>query len=505
MPGGGPRHALDMLIIGGGINGVGIARDAAGRGLSVMLVEQEDLASHTSSASTKLIHGGLRYLEHGAFRLVREALQERELLWRMAPHLIRPLRFVLPQTHSSRPALIVRLGLFLYDHLGGREKLPGTETVALETSVFGEGLSDRRGKAFVYSDCAVDDSRLVVLNALDASERGGNIRTRTRLLSAQREGRLWRATIVDAQGEEVVHTRTLVNASGPWVADVLQRATASSKRHVRLVKGSHLIVPRLYDGAHAFLLQNLDGRVLFAIPYEGKFTLLGTTDVPWEGVPGRVSIDSAETRYILAAANIYFACQLSERDVVSSFSGIRALYDDRADNASAVTRDYVLDLDGGAGDAPMLSVFGGKITTYRKLAEHAVTKLAPWLRDAGAAWTAGAALPGGLLDGADFEEFSDILRAAYPGIEETLRFRLARAYGTRAVMILGSSGSPASLGRDLGAGLHESELDYLCHYEWARTAEDVLFRRSKLGLHLPQHLVAEIETHIATRCRPRGE
>jgi glycerol-3-phosphate dehydrogenase len=491
---------LDMLVVGGGINGAGIARDAAGRGLSVMLVEQDDLASHTSSASTKLIHGGLRYLEQGAFRLVRESLQERELLWRMAPHIIRPMRFVLPQTHSPRPAWLVRLGLFLYDHLGGREKLPGTETVGLAGSPAGNGLRDRRGKAFVYSDCAVDDSRLVVLNALDARERGADIRTRTRLVAARREGPVWRATIEGA-GEQVVHARILVNAAGPWVKEVIGRAGAGSARQLRLVKGSHLVVPRLYDGDHAFMLQNVDRRILFAIPYQDAFTLLGTTDEPFDGAPARTAISAAETRYILDAANLYFERRISEADIVWSYSGIRPLYDDKAGNASAVTRDYVLDLDSGsgAGEAPLLSVFGGKITTYRKLAEHALAELARFIPGAGGAWTADAVLPGGDIQGGDFEAFLREIAVDYPGVGPALLRRLASAYGTRARAILGTAKDGASLGCDVGGGLHEAEIDYLCAEEWARTADDLLFRRSKLGLRLSPDRFARIDAYLASR------
>lgn len=492
---------IDVLVVGGGINGAGIARDAAGRGLSVMLVEQEDLASHTSSASTKLIHGGLRYLEHGAFRLVRDALVERERLWGMAPHIIRPLRFVLPQTHSPRPAWLVRLGLFLYDHIGGRERLPGTESLALRTSHFGQALSDRHGKAFVYSDCLVDDSRLVVLNALDAFERGADIRTRTRLVEARRERGLWRATLVEGQGrQQVVWARTLVNAAGPWVKDVLERAVgASSDREVRLVKGSHIVVPQLYDGEHAFMLQHPDRRILFAIPYEGRFTLLGTTDVAWEGAPAKALISGDETQYILAAANRYFALQLSEADVVWSYSGIRPLYDDHAADASAVTRDYMLDVDSGNGEAPVLSVFGGKITTYRKLAEHVLRELNPFVPHAGPAWTGGAALPGGNMPHADLNAFVKTLLDTYPGIDAAHLRRMASAYGTRTLVILGSAKDPTDLGRSFGEGLYQAEIDYLWKHEWARTAEDALFRRSKLGMHLSPAAFAAVEDFMSTR------
>ena len=492
-------YDADLLIVGGGINGAGIARDAAGRGLSVLLVEQDDLASHTSSASTKLIHGGLRYLEYGEFRLVREALIERERLWGMAPHIIWPLRFVLPQTQSPRPAWMVRLGLFLYDHLGGRKKLPGTDTITLKDSPLGAGLGDRAGKAFVYSDCWVEDSRLVVLNARDAAERGAEIRTRTRLVDARREsggeGDGWVATIADAAGQRTVRARVLVNAAGPWVADVLGRVPDSRRdRGVRLVKGSHLVVPRLYEGDHAFMLQNPDRRIVFTVPYEGRFTLLGTTDEPWSDAPAKASISDAETRYLLDTANRYFTRQLSEADVAWSYAGIRPLYDDKAGSASAVTRDYVLDLDGGAGRAPMLSIFGGKITTYRKLAEHAMAELARFFPKAGPAWTAGATLPGG--DMADFEAFVDALTAERPQLPAPLLRRLARAYGTRVAALLGDAQTMADLGEDFGGGLTTREVDYLREQEWARTAEDVLYRRSKLGLHVPAGTAERVAAYL---------
>ncbi|WP_322966271.1 glycerol-3-phosphate dehydrogenase [Sphingomonas fuzhouensis] len=480
---------IDLLVVGGGINGAGIARDAAGRGLSVLLVEQDDLASHTSSSSTKLIHGGLRYLEYGEFRLVREALIERERLLGMAPHIIWPLSFVLPQTHSPRRAWMVRLGLFLYDHLGGREKLPGTRTVALERSPLGDGLSPRKGKAFVYSDCWVEDSRLVVLNAMDAAERGAVIATRTTLVDAKRDGDGWVATIKAAGEARTVRARALVNAAGPWVADVIGRTHgARADRGVRLVKGSHIIVPKLYEGDHAFMLQNDDRRIVFAIPYEGRFTLVGTTDEPWTEAPAKAQIGAAETRYLLDTVNRYFARKTGEGDIVWSYAGIRPLYDDHSANASAVTRDYVLDLDTGpegAEHAPMLNIFGGKITTYRKLAEHAMRELARFFPDAGGAWTAGQALPGGDIPDADFDGFLDMLIRERPELPPALLRRLTRAYGTRVRTLLGTAQVASDLGPDLGGGLHTAEVDYLVRVEWARTVEDILYRRSKLGLHVP--------------------
>lgn len=489
---------FDLLVVGGGVNGAGIARDAAGRGLSVLLVEKEDLASHTSSASTKLIHGGLRYLEYGEFRLVREALIERERLWGMAPHIIWPLRFVLPQTQSPRPAWMVRLGLFLYDHLGGRKKLPGTDTIDLARTPFGRGLKTAKGKAFVYSDCWVEDSRLVVLNAMDASEKGADIRTRTALRGARREGREWIATVADAAGERTVRARALVNAAGPWVSDVLGRVPdVMADRGLRLVKGSHLVVPKLYPGDHAFMLQNPDRRIVFMVPYEGEYTLIGTTDEVWEGAPGKAQISAEETRYLLDTAARYFAGPPAEKDVVWSYAGIRPLYDDKAGSASAVTRDYVLDLDGDDERAPMLSIFGGKITTYRKLAEHAMAELARFFPEAGEAWTAGAVLPGGDLPEGDFDRFVASLQHARPGMPGDLLRRLARAYGTRVNALLGNAMTPFDLGTDLGGGLTVREVDYLRAREWAVTAEDILYRRSKLGLHVPSGTEARLAAYLA--------
>lgn len=499
----GANELYDLLIVGGGINGAGIARDAAGRGLKVLLVEQDDLANHTSSASTKLIHGGLRYLEQGDFRLVRESLIERERLWAMAPHIIRPLRFVLPQTRSPRPAWLVRLGLFIYDHLGGREKLPPTETIALEPSTYAKGLADRSGKAFLYSDCWVDDSRLVILNAIDASERGAEIRTRTRFLAARREAGVWVARLSNGKGPREIRARVLVNAAGPWVSDVIDRAAGvTSQRGVRLVKGSHIVLPRLYEGDHAFMLQNDDRRIVFAIPYEGRFTLVGTTDQAWAGAPEVPHISADETAYLLQTANRYFSLKVGPEDVQWSYAGIRPLYDDKAGKASTVTRDYVLDIDGGDGKAPVLSVFGGKITTYRKLAEHAMRALGAYLPGAGQAWTAGVALPGGDMPHGNFEAFLFQIEAARPGLSPAILRRLARAYGTRIDRILGTAANDQDLGENFGSGLTRAEVDYLTGHEWARSVEDVIYRRSKIGLHLStggrERLSAYLEHSLGT-------
>lgn len=490
----------DLLVVGGGINGAGIARDAAGRGLKVLLVEQDDFARHTSSASTKLIHGGLRYLEYYEFRLVREALIERERLLAAAPHIIWPLRFVLPHRNDVRPAWMVRLGLFLYDHLGGRKRLPGSEGVRFRTSPLGSALKPGVERGFVYSDCWVQDSRLVVLNARDAAEKGAELYTRTRFLGAQREGGIWRAEIEDLRGggRRPVTARILVNAAGPWVSELLtRRLKINDADKVRLVKGSHIVVPRLYEGDHCYILQNPDRRIVFAIPYEGDFTLVGTTDVPWTEAPGPVSISAEETRYLCDTVNRYFKREVAPEDVVWSYAGVRPLYDDAAKNASAVTRDYVLKVDAPEGEAPLLSVFGGKITTYRKLAEHALEKLEPHLPGLKPAWTAAAPLPGGDMPDADFDRFLAGLRQRFPFLPEALAYRLARAYGTRADRLLGKARSMEDLGEDFGAGLTRAEVDYLIHEEWAVTAEDILWRRSKLGLHVPAGTAGRLEAYLA--------
>jgi glycerol-3-phosphate dehydrogenase len=475
---------VDLLVVGGGINGAGIARDAAGRGLSVLLCEKGDLAGGTSSASSKLIHGGLRYLEYGEFRLVRESLQEREVLLEAAPHIIWPLRFVLPHEKGLRPRPLIRLGLFLYDHLGGRKLLPGTETLRLRGHPYGAPLQERVTDGFAYSDCWVQDARLVVLNARDAASRGATVLTRTALRSARREGGHWRATLA-AEGGAVreVAARALVNAAGPWVLDLLASAAIRSRAAVRLVKGSHIVVPRLYEGDQAYILQNDDGRIVFVIPYEGAFTLIGTTEVPFAGDPARAAIDEEETRYLCRAVSRWFARPIAPGDVVWSYAGVRPLYEDRASSASAVTRDYVFDLD-GTGGAPALSIFGGKITTYRRLAEHALAKLAPFFPGAGAPWTRGAKLPGGDIPGDDPAAFAAELRRFHAFLDQAWADRLARTYGSEAHRLLGGARTREALGRDFGAGLTEREVEWLVREEWARTPEDILWRRTKLGLRL---------------------
>jgi glycerol-3-phosphate dehydrogenase len=488
----------DLLIVGGGINGVGIARDAAGRGLKAVLVEQGDLAGHTSSASTKLIHGGLRYLEHYEFRLVREALLERERLLEAAPHIIWPLRFVLPHARGLRPAWFVRLGLFLYDHLAPRKRLPGTRRVRLADDPAGRPLKPQFDVAFEYSDCWVEDSRLVALTALDAAERGAEIRVRTRLESARREGEAWVARVRDlATGQESeIRARAVVNAAGPFVADVLNgRLGLNTQRGVRLVKGSHIVVPRLYEGSHAYIFQNPDKRIVFAIPYERDFTLVGTTDVPHEEAPGRVAISPEEVAYLCETMGRFFTRPIAPADVVWTYSGVRPLFDDGSTNASQVTRDYVFDLDAPGGRAPVLSIFGGKITTFRRLAEHAMEDLARFFPGMGGAWTGTSPLPGG--DIADFDAYLADLKRRRPFLGDLLAYRLARAYGTRVEGLLGDAASMADLGEDFGAGLTAREVDYLAASEWARTAEDVLWRRTKLGLHLPPGAAERVEAYLA--------
>ena len=489
----------DLLVVGGGVNGAGIARDAAGRGLSVLLVEQNDLASATSSASTKLVHGGLRYLEYYEFRLVREALEERETLLAMAPHIIWPLRFVLPHAHATRPAWLVRLGLFLYDHLGGRKRLPGSRGLSLTGAPEGASLKTQYRKAFVYSDCWVDDARLVTLNAIDASERGAVIETRTKLVAAHRVSDGWEARLKTQDGgERQVRARAIVNAAGPWVSEVLSGGlNVTTGSGARLIKGSHIVVPRLFEGDQAYMLQNPDRRIVFAIPYEDRFTLIGTTDVAWDAPPGPARIDAAEVDYLCDSINRYFDRQLTPADVVWSYAGVRPLFDDKADSASAVTRDYVLEVDAAEGHAPVLSVFGGKITTYRRLADHALEKLAEFFPQAGPSWTRGAVLPGGDLPDLDRAALARALRAEHPFLPEDLAFRLARSYGTRARRILTGAKSLSDLGEDFGAGLRAAEVDYLVAHEWARTAEDILYRRSKLGLHLPPGGAERLEAYLA--------
>jgi glycerol-3-phosphate dehydrogenase len=479
--------AVDLLVVGGGINGAGIARDAAGRGLSVCLVEQDDLASHTSSASTKLIHGGLRYLEQYELRLVREALEERERLLAIAPHLIRPQRFVLPYVEGLRPRWLLRLGLFVYDHAGGREKLAASRSVDLAGTPLGEPLQAGMQTGFEYSDCAVDDARLVLLNAKDAAERGAQVLTRTRLLAARPQGREWLATLEDRRSGRTftIAARAIVNAAGAWAGGLPGSALGRpAQGRLRLVKGSHLVFPQLYEGDHAYLLQSPDKRVVFTIPYEGRYTLVGTTDAPFEGDPTQVEASEPEVDYLCACVSRFFRRPLQAQDIVWRYAGVRALHGSGDAAAQAVSRDYHLELSTDEGCAPLLSVFGGKITTYRRLAEAALDRLLPALgcRDL-EAWTADTALPGGDLPGADLARFTEHALERWASLPPTLVTRLARCYGTRMARILGAARALSDLGETFGADLTRAEVDYLVREEWACTAEDILWRRTKAGLH----------------------
>ena len=481
---------FDLAIIGGGINGCGIARDAAGRGLSVLLVEQRDLAGATSSASTKLIHGGLRYLEYYAFRLVREALAEREVLLRMAPHLIRPMRFILPHHAGLRPRWLIRTGLFLYDHLGGREILPGTRSLDLRGDAV---LRAEYSKGFEYSDCTVDDSRLVILNARDAAMRGADIRTHTRCVGARRVDGVWHLLLED--GTSAV-ARILVDAAGPWVTRTVGESTS---RHVRLVKGSHIVVPRLYQHDRSYILQNSDGRICFVIPYHGDFSLIGTTDEDYHGDPADVSCTDEEARYLCEAVGAYVQKPPVLADIVWRYAGVRPLLDDGANKAQEATRDYVLELNGDA----VLSVFGGKITTYRRLAETAMMKLAPLFPGMRGAWTSGAALPGGDFAWNGLEDVQADVARRYPFLPASTVQRLVRQYGTLAGHVLGDARSLSDLGCCFGADLTEREVVWLVQNEWARTADDVLWRRSKLGLRFNAGERAALSDYLSSSNRMR--
>lgn len=498
--------SYDILVIGGGVNGCGIARDAAGRGYSVFLAEMNDLASGTSSGSTKLIHGGLRYLEHYEFRLVREALAEREVLWANAPHIIWPLRFVLPHHRGLRPAWLLRLGLFLYDHIGGRKALPRTRVIDLRQDVAGTPLKADYIRAFEYSDCWVDDARLVVLNARDAADRGAQIATRTKVVGVERAGEHWKVALRDEMSgaNRDIRCRLLVNAAGPWVDEVL-RATSGRNdiHHLRLVQGSHIVVRRLFEHDRCYIFQNADGRIIFAIPYEEDFTLIGTTDQDYRGEPIAARISPAEIDYLCAAVSGYFRQPISREDIVWTYSAVRSLYDDGTSAAQEATRDYVLKIDGEAGDPRIINVFGGKITTYRRLAEAALDHVEDILGKRGKAWTSSAALPGGDFPFAGFGDLVTDLAARYPGIGQKLLHRLARHYGTRARLILGQARTETELGRAFGAGLSEAELRYLVNEEWAMTAEDVLWRRSKLGLQMSAEEISALEAWLASELGPR--
>ncbi|MFC0201499.1 glycerol-3-phosphate dehydrogenase [Paracoccus rhizosphaerae] len=480
------QEMMDLFVIGGGINGAGVARDAAGRGLSVVLCEKDDLAQGTSSRSGKLVHGGLRYLEYYEFRLVREALIEREVLMNCAPHIIWPMRFVLPHSPDDRPAWLVRLGLFLYDNLGGRKRLPGTRTLDLHRAPEGAPLLRKYHKGFEYSDCWVDDSRLVVLNAVDAAERGAKVLTRSACTSARREDGAWTVTTRnETTGEErIFRARCLVNCAGPWVSEFITRVAGSnSARNVRLVKGSHIIVPKWWAGNHAYLVQNHDKRVIFINPYEGDKALIGTTDIAYEGRAEDVQADESEIEYLLAAVNRYFKEKLRRQDVLQTFSGVRPLFDDGQGNPSAVTRDYVFDLD-QTGGAPLMNVFGGKITTFRELAERGMHRLKDVFPKMGPDWTGEAPLPGGDIPNADFESFANLLRELYPWMPRPLVQHYGHLYGTRTRDVVAGAMNLSDLGRHFGGQLYEAEARYLVAKEWAQTSDDILRRRTKHYLHL---------------------
>jgi glycerol-3-phosphate dehydrogenase len=492
---------FDIAIIGGGVNGCGIARDAAGRGLSVYLCEKSDLAGATSSASTKLIHGGLRYLEYYEFRLVREALMEREILLRAAPHIVSPLRFVLPHHKGLRPAWFIRLGLLLYDHLGGRKILPAARRIDLTRDPAGAPLKPAFRRGFEYSDCWVDDARLVVLNAIDAAERGATIETRTEMVKAERRPGGWRITLRDKSGAlREIAAKAIVNAAGPWVGAVMsERVGLLPDAPVRLVKGSHIVVRKLFDHDRAYIFQNADKRIVFAIPYEHDFTLIGTTDLDYEGDPSDPHATDEEIAYLCAAASEYFRQPIEPASVVWTYSGVRPLYDDGASAAQEATRDYVLKVDGGGDLAPVLNIYGGKITTYRRLAETALEKLRPFFPELGRSWTAGAPLPGGDFPVDGQAALAAKIASLSPACSPRRAARFARAYGTRATQIVEGVRTEDDWGIAFGADLTEREVCYLMEHEWADGAEDVLWRRSKLGLRIGKAEAARLEDWMRTR------
>lgn len=491
---------FDIFVVGGGINGVSIARDAAGRGFTVGLAEMNDLASGTSSAATKLIHGGLRYLEHYEFRLVHEALAEREVLWEAAPHIIWPLRFVLPHQKGMRPAVVLRAGLAMYDYMGGRKLLPPTKTLDLTRDEAGKPLKPGHKLGFEYSDCWVNDARFVVLNARDAAERGAEIHVRTKVRSARRENGAWAIELDGEGGKRTVTAKMLINAAGPWVDDVINGVMGNNGKHnVRLVQGSHIVVRKLFDHDRCYFFQNGDGRIFFAIPYEDDFTLIGTTDRDYHDDPATVSISEEETDYLLRAANEYFAQAITRADIVWTYSGVRPLYDDGASAAQEATRDYVLKLEGAAQEGAVLNIFGGKLTTSRRLAESALEKIEEILGKKGDAWTKKSTLPGGDFGVKSFDAEVRRLAMEHPYLPQGLPKRLMRLYGTRARRLLGASQSLADLGTHFGSDLYSREVDYLMAEEWARTAADVLWRRTKQGLRTNAEDRALLENYMAAK------
>ena len=483
----------DVVVVGGGINGVGVAVDAVGRGLSVFLCEKDDLASHTSSASSKLIHGGLRYLEHKEFRLVREALAEREILLAKAPHIIRPLRFIMPHQPHLRPAWLIRTGLFFYDHLGKREKLAGSKHITFDAAT--SPLKAEITQGFEYSDCAVDDARLVVLNAIQARERGAHIATQTRCTSAYRENGLWVIDLENTQGSYTVQAKALVNAAGPWVAQFIQQNLKQKSPYgLRLIQGSHIVVPKIYAGDKAFILQNDDHRIVFAIPYLDQYTLIGTTDHEYQGDLNKVTITQPEMDYLLDVYNDHFKHQLGPQDILYTYSGVRSLCDDESDNPSAITRDYTLALL-QEQDAPLLSVFGGKLTTYRKLAESALTHLQPFFPTMKKPWTEKALLPGA-ENLVSVELLIQQLIQAVQDVSVQLASRWAHAYGSRVWIFLNNISMLHELGQDFGHGLYAQEVDYLVNQEWAITSSDILWRRSKLGLEFTETEIQALDEYL---------
>ena len=483
----------DVVVVGGGINGVGVAVDAVGRGLSVFLCEKDDLASHTSSASSKLIHGGLRYLEHKEFRLVREALAEREILLAKAPHIIRPLRFIMPHQPHLRPAWLIRTGLFFYDHLGKREKLAGSKHITFDAAT--SPLKAEITQGFEYSDCAVDDARLVVLNAIQAREQGAHIATQTRCTSAYRENGLWVIDLENTQGRYTVQAKALVNAAGPWVAQFIQQNLKQKSPYgLRLIQGSHIVVPKIYAGDKAFILQNDDHRIVFAIPYLDQYTLIGTTDHEYQGDLNKVAITQPEMDYLLDVYNDHFKHQLGPQDILYTYSGVRSLCDDESDNPSAITRDYTLALS-QEQDAPLLSVFGGKLTTYRKLAESAMTQLQPFFPTMKKPWTEKALLPGA-ENLVSVELLIQQILQAVQDVSVQLASRWAHAYGSRVWIFLNNISMLHELGQDFGHGLYAQEVDYLVNQEWAITSSDILWRRSKLGLEFTETEIQALDEYL---------
>jgi glycerol-3-phosphate dehydrogenase len=488
---------VDVFVVGGGVNGTGVARDAVGRGYSVMLAEMNDLASGTSSAATKLVHGGLRYLEHYEFRLVQEALAEREVLWAMAPHIIWPLRFVLPHHKGLRPKLVLRAGLAMYDYMGGRRLLPPTKTLDLSKDVTGTPLKPGFKTGFEYSDCWVDDARLVVLNARDAANRGATILVRTKVVSARREGGRWTIVLEGPDGRRSVTAKLLVNAAGPWVDDVIVGAMGKNGAHnVRLVKGSHIVTRKLFDHDRCYIFQNADGRIIFAIPYEHDYTLIGTTDEDYKGDPREVAISQRETDYLLEAASEYFATPVTADDIAWTYSGVRPLFDDGASAAQEATRDYVLKVDGDAASGAVVNVFGGKLTTYRRLSESVMEKIEGVLGARGEPWTKGSRLPGGTFEPLAFDAELRRLGKDYPQLPSPLLRRLLRQYGSEARTLLGEAQSLDQLGTHFGDTLYQREVDYLIAVEWARAGEDVLWRRTKLGLRIGKDDAARLARYV---------